>query len=82
MSMGSDATSIGGGRALVVDVPLAGDGTNTASVNALATLRGQIQAVRSTCNSIMIARCAPMPTGRSASSKSSSTTYTPSQTDV
>jgi RND superfamily putative drug exporter len=36
------ATSIGGGRALVVDVPLAGDGTNTASDNSLATLRSQI----------------------------------------
>jgi putative drug exporter of the RND superfamily len=36
------ATSIGGGRALVIDVPLAGDGTNTASVNALATLRDQV----------------------------------------
>ena len=33
------ATAIGGGRALVVDVPLAGDGANTASYNALATLR-------------------------------------------
>jgi RND superfamily putative drug exporter len=36
------ATAIGGGRALVVDVPLAGDGANTASDNALATLRNQI----------------------------------------
>ena len=36
------ATSIGGGRALVVDVPLAGNGANTASDNALATLRNQI----------------------------------------
>ena len=36
------ATSIGGGRALVVAVPLAGDGANTASDNALATLRSQI----------------------------------------
>ena len=36
------ATAIGGGRALVVDVPLAGDGANTASYNALATLRSQI----------------------------------------
>ena len=35
-------TSIGGGRALVVAVPLAGDGANTASDNALATLRSQI----------------------------------------
>jgi putative drug exporter of the RND superfamily len=36
------ATAIGGGRALVVDVPLAGNGANTASDNALATLRSQI----------------------------------------
>ena len=36
------ATSIGGGRALVVAVPLAGDGANTASDNALGTLRSQI----------------------------------------
>ena len=36
------ATAIGGGRALVVGVPLAGDGANTASNNALATLRNQI----------------------------------------
>jgi RND superfamily putative drug exporter len=36
------ATSIGGGRALVVAVPLAGDGADTASDNALATLRNQI----------------------------------------
>jgi RND superfamily putative drug exporter len=36
------ATAIGGGRALVIDVPLAGDGANSASVNALATLRNQI----------------------------------------
>ena len=36
------ATVIGGGRALVVTVPLAGNGTNTASDNALATLRNQI----------------------------------------
>ena len=36
------ATSLGGGRALVVAVPLAGDGANTASDNALATLRSQI----------------------------------------
>src|SRR6202008_4776786 len=31
-----------GGRALVVDVPLAGDGADTASDNALLTLRNQI----------------------------------------
>jgi RND superfamily putative drug exporter len=36
------ATAIGGGRALVVGVPLGGDGANTASDNALATLRNQI----------------------------------------
>jgi RND superfamily putative drug exporter len=36
------ATAIGGGRALVVDVPLAGDGANTQSSNALAALRNQI----------------------------------------
>jgi RND superfamily putative drug exporter len=36
------ATAIGGGRALVVDVPLAGSGTDTASNNALLTLRNQI----------------------------------------
>jgi RND superfamily putative drug exporter len=36
------ATAIGGGRALVVDVPLAGDGANTTSDNALATLRNQL----------------------------------------
>jgi len=36
------ATVIGGGRALVVDVPLAGDGADTASDNALLTLRNQI----------------------------------------
>jgi RND superfamily putative drug exporter len=36
------ATAIGGGRALVVDVPLAGNGADTASRNALATLRDQI----------------------------------------
>jgi putative drug exporter of the RND superfamily len=35
-------TAIGGGRALVVDVPLAGNGANTASDNALATLRNEI----------------------------------------
>src|SRR6516162_1267746 len=35
-------TVIGGGRALVVDVPLAGNGTDTASDNALLTLRNQI----------------------------------------
>jgi RND superfamily putative drug exporter len=36
------ATAIGGGHALVVGVPLAGDGANRASDNALATLRNQI----------------------------------------
>ncbi|HEY7324043.1 MAG TPA: MMPL family transporter, partial [Streptosporangiaceae bacterium] len=36
------STVIGGGRALVVDVPLAGDGADTASDNALLTLRNQI----------------------------------------
>ncbi len=35
-------TTIGGGRALVVDVPLAGNGANTASDNALTTLRNEI----------------------------------------
>jgi len=35
-------TVIGGGRALVVDVPLAGNGTDTASDNALLTLRNQL----------------------------------------
>jgi len=35
-------TAIGGGRALVVDVPLAGNGTDTASDNALLTLRNQL----------------------------------------
>jgi putative drug exporter of the RND superfamily len=35
------ATSIGGGRALVVNVQLAGNGQNSASFNALATLRDQ-----------------------------------------
>jgi putative drug exporter of the RND superfamily len=35
-------TTLGGGRALVVDVPLAGTGTDTASDNALLTLRNQI----------------------------------------
>jgi putative drug exporter of the RND superfamily len=35
-------TAVGGGRALVVDVPLAGNGANTASDNALATLRNEI----------------------------------------
>jgi putative drug exporter of the RND superfamily len=34
-------TVIGGGRALVVDVPLAGNGTDTTSDNALLTLRNQ-----------------------------------------
>jgi putative drug exporter of the RND superfamily len=37
-----NATSAGGGRALVVNVPLAGNGTNTASDNALLTLRDHI----------------------------------------
>ena len=36
------STAIGGGRALVVDVPLAGDGADTASDNALLTLRNQL----------------------------------------
>ena len=36
------STAIGGGRALVVDVPLAGNGADTASDNALLTLRNQI----------------------------------------
>jgi RND superfamily putative drug exporter len=36
------STVIGGGRALVVDVPLAGNGTDTASDNALLTLRNQL----------------------------------------
>jgi RND superfamily putative drug exporter len=36
------ATSIGGGRALVVGVTLAGDGADSASYSALATLRNQI----------------------------------------
>jgi putative drug exporter of the RND superfamily len=36
------ATSIGGGRALVVDVTLAGNGEDSASYNALATLRDQV----------------------------------------
>jgi RND superfamily putative drug exporter len=35
-------TEIGGGRALVVDVTLAGNGANAASVQALQTLRGQL----------------------------------------
>jgi putative drug exporter of the RND superfamily len=35
-------TTIGGGRALVVGVPLAGNGTDTASNTALLTLRNQI----------------------------------------
>jgi len=35
-------TVIGGGRALVVDVPLAGNGTDTASDNALLTLRNEL----------------------------------------
>ncbi len=36
------ATAIGGGRALVVGVPLAGNGADSASDNALLTLRDQI----------------------------------------
>ncbi len=36
------ATSIGGGRALVVDVPLAGNGADDASHSALTTLRNHI----------------------------------------
>ena len=36
------AISVGGGRALVVGVPLAGDGTDSASNTALLTLRNQI----------------------------------------
>ena len=36
------ATSIGGGRALIVGVTLAGDGADSASYNALATLRDRI----------------------------------------
>jgi putative drug exporter of the RND superfamily len=36
------ATALGGGRALLVSVPLAGDGTDSASDNALLTLRDQI----------------------------------------
>jgi RND superfamily putative drug exporter len=35
-------TLLGNGTVLVISVPLAGDGTNTTSVNALATLRTQI----------------------------------------
>jgi RND superfamily putative drug exporter len=35
-------TELGGGRALEVDVPLAGNGTDTTSDNALLTLRNQI----------------------------------------
>jgi putative drug exporter of the RND superfamily len=35
-------TSVGGGRALVVGVPLAGNGANSASDNALLSLRNQI----------------------------------------
>ena len=35
-------TVLGGGRALLVGVPLAGDGTDTASDNALLTLRDQL----------------------------------------
>src|SRR6516162_4658890 len=36
------ATAIGGGRALVVSVPLAGNGADSASTGALLTLRNQI----------------------------------------
>ncbi|HVT70269.1 MAG TPA: MMPL family transporter, partial [Trebonia sp.] len=36
------ATAVGGGRALVVDVPLAGNGADPASDSALATLRNQL----------------------------------------
>jgi putative drug exporter of the RND superfamily len=36
------ATELGGGRALLVDVPLAGSGANSASDNALLTLRDRI----------------------------------------
>src|SRR5580693_5381477 len=36
------ATAVASGRALVVDVPLAGNGTDSASGTALATLRSQI----------------------------------------
>jgi putative drug exporter of the RND superfamily len=36
------ATALGGGRALLVSVPLAGDGTDSASDGALLTLRDQI----------------------------------------
>jgi RND superfamily putative drug exporter len=36
------ATAVASGRALVVDVPLAGNGTDSASDTALATLRSQI----------------------------------------
>jgi len=36
------ATAIGGGRALVVGVPLAGNGADSASTSALLTLRNQI----------------------------------------
>jgi putative drug exporter of the RND superfamily len=36
------ATELGGGRALLVDVPLAGNGADTASDNALLTLRDHI----------------------------------------
>jgi RND superfamily putative drug exporter len=35
-------TVLGGGRALLVDVQLAGDGTGTTSVHALQALRGQV----------------------------------------
>jgi RND superfamily putative drug exporter len=37
-----NATTIGGGRALVVSVPLAGDRADSASASALLTLRNQI----------------------------------------
>jgi RND superfamily putative drug exporter len=36
------STVLGGGHALVISVPLAGDGANATSTAALATLRGQI----------------------------------------
>jgi putative drug exporter of the RND superfamily len=36
------ATAVAGGRALVIDVPLAGNGTNAVSNDALLTLRNQV----------------------------------------
>ena len=36
------ATAVAGGRALVIDVPLAGDGANAVSTDALLTLRNQV----------------------------------------